>query len=225
MQTEAIRETMDAIMDSDRDRAIRILTEWGEVNGYLGAITKILEPVLLQIGQAYGDGRPVSLAHGYVAAKVAEEIFQRAVSSGLGFSSELTSKGNVVIGNIEDDYHSLGRKMVSAFLCSSGWTVRDLGNDVPATYFVDAALESGARVVCISAMMHTTALNIFKVRTEIDERGLKGKMQLAVGGAVFLLRPDLVQEVGGDGTAQNAMLASALMDDLWARSLAAGDMP
>ena len=222
MKTDVIEETLDAIMDSDRDRAIGILTEWGKRHGFLNVITNILEPVLFRIGEEYGDGRPVSLAHGYIAAKVSEEIFHRAVSAGFGSPSELTRKGHVVIGNIEDDYHTLGRKMVSAFLCSSGWDVHDLGNDIPAASFVDAALDCGARVICVSAMMHTTALNIAKVRSEIDGRGLKGKLQLAVGGAIFLLRPELVHDVGGDGTARNAMLASDLLDSLWAKSLAAG---
>ena len=73
------------------------------------------------------------------------------------------SKGNVVIGNIEDDYHSLGRKLIGIFLKSSGWTVYDLGNDVLSEEFIEKALETKSRVIGVSAMMYTTAKNIRKL--------------------------------------------------------------
>jgi len=128
-------------------------------------------------------------------------------------------KGTVVIGNIEEDFHALGRRMVGTFLRAEGWIVHDLGNDVPAKEFVDKALEVGARVIGVSAMMMTTALNIRRVRQEIDSRGLTGRIQLAVGGAVFCVSPGLVDEVGGDGTAANALAASGLFDRLWRESI------
>ncbi|MFA7176187.1 MAG: hypothetical protein WC114_02975, partial [Smithellaceae bacterium] len=65
-----------------------------------------------------------------------------------------------------------------------------------------------------SAMMHTTALNIRKLRDLIDARGLNHQLKLAVGGAVFNWRPDLVAEVGGDGTARNATGVDALFQRL-----------
>jgi methanogenic corrinoid protein MtbC1 len=68
-------------------------------------------------------------------------------------------------------------------------------------------------------MMLTTAENIRAVRAELDARGLPGRIRLAVGGAVFKLRPELVREVGGDGSAPSAIQAPALFDRLWAESL------
>jgi methanogenic corrinoid protein MtbC1 len=62
-------------------------------------------------------------------------------------------------------------------------------------------------------------VNIRSVREELESRGLSGRIQLAVGGAVFRLRPELVEEVGGDGTAPSALQAPALFDRLLARSL------
>jgi methanogenic corrinoid protein MtbC1 len=67
-------------------------------------------------------------------------------------------------------------------------------------------------------MMLTTAGNIRDLRTELDSRGLSGKIRLAVGGAVFKLRPELVDEVGGDGSAPSAIQAPALIERLWGSS-------
>jgi methanogenic corrinoid protein MtbC1 len=135
------------------------------------------------------------------------------------------AKGPVLLGNVEDDFHPLGRKMVVAFLRADGWEVHDLGVDVPAEHFMDRAEETGARVIGASAMMYTTAKNVAKLREEIDRRGQAGRIQLAVGGAVFKLRPELVTTFGGDGTASSAVEAPALFERLWKRALAADSVP
>ena len=142
----------------------------------------------------------ISLAQAYIAGKVAEDCLIALVAERHDGHAALNRRGPVVLGNIEDDYHALGRRMVGTFLEADGWDVRDLGNDVPPADFVDRALEAGAKVIGVSAMMYSTAENIRGVREEIDTRGLTGRIQLAVGGAVFVLRPELVAEVGADGT-------------------------
>ena len=125
-----------------------------------------------------------------------------------------------MLGNIEDDFHALGRRMVSLFSQAAGWEVVDLGNDVPAEELVAKAKALGARVIGASAMMYTTAKNIRRLREALDRGDLTGRVQLAVGGAVFNLRPELVAEVGGDGTARSALAAPALFEELARRSLA-----
>ncbi|MEW8228217.1 MAG: cobalamin-dependent protein, partial [Candidatus Thiodiazotropha endolucinida] len=79
-------------------------------------------------------------------------------------------------------------------------------------------VEVDAKVVGVSAMMLTTALNIKKVREEINRRGLNKHIQLAVGGAIFTLRETLVDEVGGDGTCKTALGAHELFKSLWAKA-------
>jgi methanogenic corrinoid protein MtbC1 len=177
-------------------------------------ITDILDPALVRLGRLWGRDS-VSLAQTFVAAKIAEDVLLRCVPTERATAPHNTP---VVIGNIEDDFHSLGRRIVGVFLRAAGWEVHDLGNDVPPEQFVDKALEVGASVVGASAMMQTTALNIRKLRDLIDARGLQGRLKLAVGGAVFNWRPDLVAEVGGDGTVQNASGVDALMHRLQAEA-------
>ncbi len=145
--------------------------------------------------------------------KVTEDIFELTASEYR--QNELNQeKGPVIIGNIEGDTHALGRKLVTIFLKLEGWQVIDLGNDVSANEFIDAAEKASAPIIGVSAMMLRTAMNISKVRAEIDKRGLTEKIRLAVGGAVFCQRPGLINEIGGDGTAGNAIKAPALFDKL-----------
>ncbi|MDP6543913.1 MAG: cobalamin-dependent protein [Phycisphaerae bacterium] len=215
-----IRESLVAkIMNADRAGAGALLVEWGWQNGYRKLLPEVLEPVLREIGELWTAPDGISLAQAYIAAKVAEDVIGKIgdIVADPG-SDPVESRGPVVIGNIEDDFHALGRRMVGTFLRTDGWDVHDMGNDVPAADLVDQAVAVGAKVIGVSAMMRTTAENIPAVRAELDRRGLTGKIQLAVGGAVFVLRPELVEEVGGDGTAANALAAPALFEKLARRA-------
>ena len=200
------------ILDARRDLAAELFAKVAAEKDYAHAVHEVLEPVLVEIGERWAKDR-LSLAQGYVAGKIAEDLLLKLAVQAP--QAPGIRKGPVVLGNIEDDHHALGRKMVSIFLTAAGWEVLDLGNDVPAEQFVDAVEQSGARIVGVSAMMLTTAQNIAGVRQELDRRGLSGHVRLAIGGAVINLRPELVAELGGDGTCNNAIQAPALFDRLW----------
>lgn len=210
---------LEAILEADVTLANQLVEEWTLLNGYERFVHEILEPVLFKIGQIWMGTSDFSIAQGYVAGKIAEDILNRAAEEQVLSCKKPEYKGAIVIGNIEDDYHSLGRKILGTFLRTFGWEVYDLGNDVHPDVFIDKACETGARIIGVSAMMYTTAMNIRKVREEIDRRKLTDTLQLAVGGAVFIMRPELLTEVGGDGTAKSAFEAPALMDELLKKSL------
>jgi methanogenic corrinoid protein MtbC1 len=210
--TKAVTELYRCMTASER-RAALTLVDNLKRDGLsdVEVIERVLNPTLVKIGALWGKGS-VALSQTFVAAKIAEEILQRCLG---GIAAGQTgSRGPVVIGNIEDDFHGLGRRIVSTFLRSYAWDVFDLGNDVPAEDFIDKALEVGAPVIGVSAMMQTTALGIRRVRELIDERGLNHRLRLAVGGAVFNWRPEIVTEIGADGTATNAAAADALFQRL-----------
>lgn len=215
-----MEELLAAIVEAERQRASGILDEWAAEHSYEAAVAELLTPTLIEFGNRWAaEGHEVSLAQGYVAAKVAEDLLGKVLAhrEATGNTPEV-ERGTVVLGNVEDDYHPLGRKMVAAFLRMAGWRVHDLGVDVEAAAFVNAAVAEGARVIGASAMMLSTARNVPKLRAELDQRGLSGRIQLAVGGAVFKLRPELVAEFGGDGTAGDALQTPALIEKLWAES-------
>lgn len=214
MNFEHLCDTLyQLILEARRDEACELLDETAKEHGYEFTASHVLEPTLVRVGEQWMKDH-ISLAQGYVAGKVAEDLFEK-LSRRREEAGGVVSKGTVVLGNTEDDYHALGRKMVGVFLKSAGWSIVDLGNDVLAEEFVDAAEEHGASVIGVSAMMFSTAENIRKVRAELDKRQLSGKIHLAVGGAVFRLRPELVQEVGGDLTADNAIKAPEVFDTFW----------
>lgn len=215
MMIESVQQQLvQAILDANRKQAKTILETWKVEHGFERTLSELLDPALKIIGERWEQAMDVSLAQGYVAGKIAEDFMANPPDL-LRLREHADIHGTAVIGNIEDDYHSFGRKLLGIFLRATGWNVCDLDNDVPAADFVDNAEESGARVIGVSAMMYTTAMNIIRVREELEKRGLSRQIKLAVGGAVFRLRPELVAEVGGDGTAGNAINAPELFERLW----------
>lgn len=202
----------ELILEADRRGAAELPGTQVSLVGFPSVIKEIINPVLNLVGVRFLKDK-LSRALGYVAGKVAEDLLERLNSSTEGLASTGQVYGTAVIVNAEDDYHAPGRRMVGTFLKIAGWEVVDLGNDVLASTFLDKAEESGATVIGVSTMMVTNARNIIKVREEIERRSLADKIKLAVGGAVFVMFPDLVAEVGGDDTAPTAMEAP----DLFAR--------
>jgi methanogenic corrinoid protein MtbC1 len=211
-------ELTQAIETANVETAEAILDDYARRTAYRTALSQLLEPVLAAIGCAWEAGKPSALAQGYLAAKLTERMLMRAAEESPGSVTVTAELGPAIIGNIEEDFHALGRRMVGTFLRSAGWQVYDLGNDVPVDAFLAAAKEHNARVIGVSAMMYTTATNIRRLREAIDGAGLANRLQLAVGGAVFNLRPELIAEVGGDGTARTAIAAPALFESLAKKS-------
>ena len=201
------------INEGEKDSAVQLLLEWSTQTSFKEVIFNVLEPMLTELGQLWMRGN-ISLAHGYLSGKVAEEFYLMAAGDQEFNLSRTQHRGTVVLGNIEDDFHPLGRRLVNIYAQSAGWNIIDLGTDVTAERFIEKAIENKADIVAVSAMMFTTAKNIIKVRQELDKNSLSGKVMLAVGGAVFKLRPELVTEIGGDGTADTAIGAPNLFETL-----------
>jgi len=212
---DAIRSLEDAVVRADMRTGRRILAEIAGRHGYQTLISDVFEPVLTDLGERL-KRQEVPLAQSYVVSLMADEVLRLYLASdSAGRRQAAPLKGPVVMANIEDDCHPLGRKIVSTFLQINQWDVHDLGIDVEAGAIVEEAISVGARVIGVSAMIFTTAENVLKVRQQIDARGYRKRIKLAVGGAVFRLRPELVTQVGADGSAPNAFAALALFEELW----------
>ncbi len=120
----------------------------------------------------------------------------------------------MVIGTAKGDFHGLGKRIVAAFLKAAGFVVVDLGLSVPAEAFVGAALEEGARLIAVSALMADTALGLREVRQEMERRKAED-VRLLVGGAPFRFNSDLYRLMGADATAPNAYEAARVARTLF----------
>ena len=123
--------------------------------------------------------------------------------------------GRVVLGTVQGDLHDIGKNLVGILLRGAGFEVVDLGTDVPAARFVDAAVEARADVVGLSALLTTTMPRMAEVVSLVRERGLAGRLKVVVGGAP--VTRDFAEEIGADGWGFDAESAVRRVKELVGR--------
>jgi len=97
--------------------------------------------------------------------------------------SGVESVGTAVIGTVKGDLHDIGKNLVKMMLEGKGLNVIDLGVDVSPEQFVDAAIEHDASIICCSALLTTTMVEMGNVVEMAKEKGIRDKVTIMVGGA------------------------------------------
>ncbi|MDO9556068.1 MAG: homocysteine S-methyltransferase family protein [Coriobacteriia bacterium] len=139
-------------------------------------IAGVLTPAIQHLGDAYGRGE-VFLPQLIAAAEAMKVAVERAKSHLPEGST--TNEGRVVFGTVKGDIHSIGKDICVSMLESQGFAVNDLGVDVPAERFVEAAADADA--VCLSALMTTTLANMERTAVALAQ---SVGVPVFVGGAV-----------------------------------------
>lgn len=116
--------------------------------------------------------------------------------------------GRVVIGTVQGDLHDIGKNLVASMLEGGGFEVVDLGVDVPAKKFVEAAQGKDGTIVALSALLTTTMTQMKAVIKALDEAGLRQKTKVIIGGAP--ITQQYADEIGADGYSDNASAAVGL---------------
>jgi methylmalonyl-CoA mutase cobalamin-binding domain/chain len=126
--------------------------------------------------------------------------------------TERPMAGVVVLGTTKGDIHEIGKILVGTLLAAHGFRVHDLGVDVAGEKFAAKALELGADIVGVSALLTTTMRNQKGVVEAIEKAGLRPSVKIMVGGAPVTRR--WAEEIGADGYAKDAMSAVELARQL-----------
>jgi 5-methyltetrahydrofolate--homocysteine methyltransferase len=109
----------------------------------------------------------------------------------------------VVLGTVFGDLHDIGKNLVKLLLESSGFRVVDLGENVPARTFVEAARQNAARIVGISSLLTTGDLYVAETIRAVRDSDVGGKVRIVCGGAALTQR--FVEQVcGADAYAGDA---------------------
>jgi 5-methyltetrahydrofolate--homocysteine methyltransferase len=133
-----------------------------------------------EVGDKFGAGElilPFVLQSAEVmkkAVKHLESFLERA---------EGYTKGKVVLATVYGDVHDIGKSLVNTILSNNGYTVYDLGKQVPVNTIVEKALEVGADAIGLSALLVSTSKQMPLCVQELDRRGLK--IPVLIGGAAI----------------------------------------
>ena len=157
-QVEKVKQLTQAELDAGTD-VQTILNE-----GLIGAMDEVGQkfsegilfvPEMLMAAQAMKGGLAIIKPH--LSAEVSH------------------SKGTVVIGTVKGDLHDIGKNLVAMMMEGAGLTVVDLGVDVDAEKFVEAAKANKADVVALSALLTTTMPAMETTIKAVKEAGLSVK--------------------------------------------------
>ena len=120
--------------------------------------------------------------------------------------------GTVVIGVPEGDTHDIGKGLVKIMLESGNFRVVDIGRDVPLEKFIEAAEEHDAEVIGLSTLMSTTMPKTRRFIEILQERNLRDKYKVIVGGAP--VSQEFADQIGADGYTESATEVVGLLQDL-----------
>lgn len=139
-------------------------------------------------------------------------VAARALNAGLNIlEPKLVEVGNepvgrAVIGTVQGDLHDIGKNLVSMMLKGAGFEIYDIGVDAGNQEFIDKAEEIGADIICMSALLTTTMVNMENVIETLKERGLREKYIVMVGGAP--VNESFARQIGADYYTPDAATAA-----------------
>jgi 5-methyltetrahydrofolate--homocysteine methyltransferase len=127
-------------------------------------------------------------------------------------ASGVKPKAKIVIGTVKGDLHDIGKNLVAMMFKGAGFTVIDLGIDVPAEVFIKKAREEDASIVAMSSLLTTSMPSMKGVLKLLKEQGLNLKVKTIIGGAP--VTQAYADEIGADGYAPDASSAVDKVNEL-----------
>jgi 5-methyltetrahydrofolate--homocysteine methyltransferase len=162
---EGIEEQLDAA--GVRENPVRVLNE-------------VLLPAMKEVGDKFGAGElilPFVLQSAEVMKKAVKHL-EQFLEKAEGYT-----KGKVVLATVYGDVHDIGKSLVNTILSNNGYTVYDLGKQVPVNTILDKAVEVGADAIGLSALLVSTSKQMPLCVQELDKRGMK--IPVLIGGAAI----------------------------------------
>lgn len=141
-------------------------------------LNDVLLPAMKEVGDKFGAGE---LILPFVLQSA--EVMKRAVAHLEQYldKKEGVSKGKVVLATVYGDVHDIGKNLVDTILTNNGYTVYNLGKQVPVNTIIERAVEVGADAIGLSALLVSTSKQMPLTVNELHRRGLK--IPVLIGGA------------------------------------------
>ncbi|HSD23648.1 MAG TPA: methionine synthase [Solirubrobacterales bacterium] len=148
--------------------------------GAVPTLNEVLLPAMKEVGDKFGAGE---LILPFVLQSA--EVMKRAVARLENYLERIEghTKGKVVIATVFGDVHDIGKSLVNTILTNNGYTVVDLGKQVPVDTIISAAVEHEADAIGLSALLVSTSKQMPICVQELHERGLE--FPVLVGGAAI----------------------------------------
>jgi 5-methyltetrahydrofolate--homocysteine methyltransferase len=148
--------------------------------GAVPTLNDVLLPAMKEVGDKFGAGE---LILPFVLQSA--EVMKRAVAQLENYLDKIEgyTKGTVVLATVFGDVHDIGKSLVNTILTNNGYTVIDLGKQVPIQTILDAAQEHEATAIGLSALLVSTSKQMPACIQELHAKGLD--YPVLIGGAAI----------------------------------------
>lgn len=170
------REGVEADIDEILQRHPR--AAWAQTA--VDILNTVLLPAMKEVGDKFGSGE---LILPFVLQSA--EVMKKAVAHVEQFleRKEGATKGTIVLATVYGDVHDIGKNLVKTILANNGYTVIDLGKQVPAETIISQAVEHRADAIGLSALLVSTSRQMPLVVNELQRRRLS--FPVLIGGAAI----------------------------------------
>ncbi len=146
----------------------------------VAVLNDVLLPAMKDVGDRFGAGElilPFVLQSAEVMKRSVRHLEQYLEKQ------EGYSKGTIVVATVYGDVHDIGKSLLVTILANNGYTVHDLGKQVPANTIIEAAVDKKADAIGLSALLVSTSKQMPLCIQELDARGLH--LPVLIGGAAI----------------------------------------
>ena len=147
----------------------------------VGVLNEVLLPAMKDVGDRFGAGELILPF--VLAERRSHEARRSATSSSISKSQAGYSKGSIVVATVYGDVHDIGKSLLITILSNNGYTVHDLGKQVPVNTIVEAAIDKQADAIGLSALLVSTSKQMPLCIQELDRRGVH--LPVLIGGAAI----------------------------------------
>lgn len=172
-------ELTQALADLEEQKVETLVEERLAAGADPSSILAASQEAMRQVGERYEAGE-------YFVSDLmmSSAIFKNVVArlEPLLVGTVAVSRGSVVAGTVRGDVHDIGKDLVVSTLRASGYTVTDLGVNVPAEQFVEALKETGATLLALSGLLTISFDPMKETVAAVEAAGLRSQVKIMLGG-------------------------------------------
>ena len=203
VEQSILDEAKQLIIEQSCEKAIELVRRVvGEGGDALELMNHGFIPGINAVGDLFGRGQlflPELMQAANVMKAVTDIVNEMLVGSG---AARRETEAKVLMATVQGDVHDIGKCIVVSLFKANGFTVHDLGRDVPTDTIIEEALKHNVDIIGTSALLTTTMNRQKELEAALKKAGLRERFKTMVGGAP--VTPRWAARIGADAYAEDA---------------------